>query len=158
MMYLATAINDRDKSLLSGFISLFTWSKAYHSEIIFSDGMSLVCTPKIIGMVQRDSFDFYKWALTPLPIDEAGEKEIREEVAKILETDPKYDYLGAIVGRIFRRVQSSKRWYCSELCGTLLNKHMDGIYDGRWLTPAKLWRRVADKVNQNPDLIRSRMS
>lgn len=99
MMYLATAVND--SSLVSSLISIFTRSRSYHSELVFSDGYAFAISGKSIEMVKR-KYDWYKWHLVPLSMIESHDEElIKKDVQEILASNPKYDWLGAIgeIGR-----------------------------------------------------------
>ena len=73
MMYLATAVND--SSLVSSLISIFTRSRSYHSELVFSDGYAFAISGKRIEMVKRN-YDWYKWHLVPLSMIESHDEEL----------------------------------------------------------------------------------
>lgn len=98
MLWLAVALNDPDKSLVSRIIHACTKSAAYHCELIFTDGKSLIVTPRYIGTGIK-SYNFYNWTLVPIPgIDNVAEADIRQKCEDILAAKPKYDWLGAISG------------------------------------------------------------
>lgn len=148
MMYLATAINDRNSIFIPTVISLLTFGRAYHSELVFSDNRAIVVTPKFIGY-DIHPYDWYEWSLIPLPmITPRQEEVIRKEVDDILVMHPKYDYLGAIFGQLSRKVYSGKnRWYCSELCHHLLRDTIQGMEDDtQFISPTTLWKMVASYV------------
>ena len=157
MMYLATAINDRDDVLIPAVISLFTLGKAYHSELVFSDGNAIVVTPKTFNYVKH-SYDWYEWSLVPLPMISAeDEAKIRKATDDILATKPEYDYVGACLGQLGKVFNSKRRWYCSELCRHLIKDYVPNLGDERkFISPSKLWKRVANSVtdyqpNYTPD-------
>ena len=147
MMYLATAVND--SSLVSSLISIFTRSRSYHSELVFSDGSAFAISGKSIEMVKR-KYDWYKWHLVPLPMVESGDEEfIKKDVQEILESNPKYDWLGAIGGMWCSRLQNPDKWYCSEFCRKELKRFIPTLNnDSKWITPDRLLRIVSKYVDQ----------
>ena len=150
MMYLATAVND--SSLVSSLISIYTRSRSYHSELVFSDGSAFAISGKGIEMVKR-KYDWYKWHLVPLPMVESGDEEfIKKDVQEILESNPKYDWLGAIGGMWCSRLQNPNKWYCSEFCRSELKRFIPTLNnDSKWITPDRLLRIVSEYVDQIDD-------
>lgn len=157
MMFVSIAVNDRDSELIPFVVSLCTWSKAYHCELIFSDGQSLVMDPKGCRFEQR-AIDPYKWVILPLPeITEDQETTLRNKAQQIMQTCKGYDWLGAILGVFLKTdVESPRRWYCSELIAYLLKDHITEFQQGQF-SPGDIWRIVAnhllDWVAANPDTI-----
>ena len=149
-MYLATAVND--SSLVSSLISIYTRSRSYHSELVFSDGSAFAISGKGIEMVKR-KYDWYKWHLVPLPMVESGDEEfIKKDVQEILESNPKYDWLGAIGGMWCSRLQNPNKWYCSEFCRKELKRFIPTLNnDSKWITPDRLLRIVSEYVDQIDD-------
>ena len=147
MMYLATAVND--SSLVSSLISIFTRSRSYHSELVFSDGSAFAISGKRIEMVKRN-YDWYKWHLVPLSMIESHDEElIKKDVQEILASNPKYDWLGAIGGMWCSRLQNPNRWYCSEFCRSELKRFIPTLNnDSKWITPDRLLRIVSEYVDQ----------
>ena len=147
MMYLATAVND--SSLVSSLISIFTRSRSYHSELVFSDGSAFAISGKGIEMVKR-KYDWYKWHLVPLSMIESHDEElIKKDVQEILASNPKYDWLGAIGGMWCSRLQNPNRWYCSEFCRSELKRFIPTLNnDSKWITPDRLLRIVSEYVDQ----------
>ena len=147
MMYLATAVND--SSLVSSLISIFTRSRSYHSELVFSDGYAFAISGKRIEMVKRN-YDWYKWHLVPLSMIESHDEElIKKDVQEILASNPKYDWLGAIGGMWCSRLQNPNRWYCSEFCRSELKRFIPTLNnDSKWITPDRLLRIVSEYVDQ----------
>ena len=150
MMYLATAVND--SSLVSSLISIFTRSRSYHSELVFSDGSAFAISGKGIEMVKR-KYDWYKWHLVPLPMVESGDEEfIKKDVQEILESNPKYDWLGAIGGMWCSRLQNPDKWYCSEFCRKELKRFIPALNnDDKWITPDRLLKIVTEYVCERDD-------
>lgn len=150
MMYLATAVND--SSLVSSLISIFTRSRSYHSELVFSDGYAFAISGKRIEMVKRN-YDWYKWHLVPLSMIESHDEElIKKDVQEILASNPKYDWLGAIGGMWCSRLQNPNRWYCSEFCRSELKRFIPTLNnDSKWITPDRLLRIVSEHVDQIDD-------
>ena len=150
MMYLATAVND--SSLVSSLISIFTRSRSYHSELVFSDGYAFAISGKRIEMVKRN-YDWYKWHLVPLSMIESHDEElIKKDVQEILASNPKYDWLGAIGGMWCSRLQNPNRWYCSEFCRSELKRFIPTLNnDSKWITPDRLLRIVSEYVDQIDD-------
>ena len=152
MMYLATAVND--SSLVSSLISIFTRSRSYHSELVFSDGYAFAISGKSIEMVKRN-YDWYKWHLVPLPMVESGDEEfIKKDVQEILESNPKYDWLGAIGGMWCSRLQNPDKWYCSEFCRKELKRFIPALNnDDKWITPDRLLKIVSEYVSERDDRV-----
>lgn len=150
MMYLATAVND--SSLVSSLISIFTRSRSYHSELVFSDGYAFAISGKRIEMVKRN-YDWYKWHLVPLSMIKSHDEElIKKDVQEILASNPKYDWLGAIGGMWCSRLQNPNRWYCSEFCRSELKRFIPTLNnDSKWITPDRLLRIVSEYVDQIDD-------
>ena len=150
MMYLATAVND--SSLVSSLISIYTRSRSYHSELVFSDGSAFAISGKGIKMVKR-KYDWYKWHLVPLPMVESGDEEfIKKDVQEILESNPKYDWLGAIGGMWCSRLQNPDKWYCSEFCRKELKRFIPALNnDDKWITPDRLLKIVSEYVSERED-------
>lgn len=150
MMYLATAVND--SSLVSSLISIYTRSRSYHSELVFSDGSAFAISGKGIEMVKR-KYDWYKWHLVPLPMVESGDEEfIKKDVQEILESNPKYDWLGAIGGMWCSHLQNPDRWYCSEFCRKELKRFIPALNnDDKWITPDRLLKIVSEYVSKRDD-------
>ena len=150
MMYLATAVND--SSLVSSLISIYTRSRSYHSELVFSDGSAFAISGKGIEMVKR-KYDWYKWHLVPLPMVESGDEEfIKKDVQEILESNPKYDWLGAIGGMWCSRLQNPDKWYCSEFCRKELKRFIPALNnDDKWITPDRLLKIVSEYVSERDD-------
>ena len=150
MMYLATAVND--SSLVSALISIFTRSRSYHSELVFSDGYAFAISGKRIEMVKRN-YGWYKWHLVPLSMIESHDEElIKKDVQEILASNPKYDWLGAIGGMWCSRLQNPNRWYCSEFCRSELKRFIPTLNnDSKWITPDRLLRIVSEYVDQIDD-------
>ena len=149
-MYLATAVND--SSLVSSLISIYTRSRSYHSELVFSDGSAFAISGKGIEMVKR-KYDWYKLHLVPLPMVESGDEEfIKKDVQEILESNPKYDWLGAIGGMWCSRLQNPDKWYCSEFCRKELKRFIPTLNnDDKWITPDRLLKIVSEYVSERED-------
>ena len=149
-MYLATAVND--SSLVSSLISIYTRSRSYHSELVFSDGSAFAISGKGIEMVKR-KYDWYKWHLVPLSMIESGDEEfIKKDVQEILESNPKYDWLGAIGGMWCSRLQNPDKWYCSEFCRKELKRFIPTLNnDNKWITPDRLLKIVSEYVSERDD-------
>lgn len=154
MMHLAVAVNDRSGDMIPFVVSLFTWAKAWHVELIFSDGVTISASPEQVGY-RTAHYGRYKWVLVPLPqISEEDEQQIRDLADDIAIRNPKYDYLGAILGRLVPTAQDSNKWYCSELCRYLLKSKIPSLDDKKWITPDRLWRTVVDDVHKtHPELV-----
>lgn len=147
MLKLAVALNDPNKSIVSRVIHACTKSAAYHCELLFSDGKSLIVTPKYLGIGLK-SYNFYNWALVPIPgIDEETEIDIREKCESILAKKPKYDYLGAISGFFGSKKEKSDKWFCSELIAYLLKPYIPTLDTDKWMTPDRLWKLLSDRID-----------
>ena len=149
MISVAVAVNDRDRGMIPLIVSLFTWSKAYHVELVFSDGKSVVAEPKGIHWGDH-KFDPYTWVMMPLPqITKEQEIKIREEAESIINAEPKYDWCGAIFGAFMNTSFNQKdRWYCSELVAYLLRGVIPEFIKESQFTPAEVWKVVANRLIQ----------
>lgn len=144
MMCVAIAVNNRNPQLIPTLVSLFTWSKAYHCELIFSNGKSLVVDPSGVYWSEAE-FDPYQWVVLPLPqVTPEAEAKILSEAQSIIEKKPKYDWLGAIFGKFAKFLDREDRWFCSELTAYLLRDQLPKFDYDRWISPAGVWRVVAD--------------
>lgn len=147
MMFVAVAVNARDARLIPTCISLFTWAKAYHVELVFSDGTAIIADPSGVRMDSNPSYDFYKWAFVPLPnITHTDEISIRQEAENIARHQSKYDYLGALFGWLGSSRKNNDKWYCSELVAHLLEPYFPQFGEYSWITPQQLWKVVSNKV------------
>lgn len=152
MMYVAVALNGRSSELIPALVSLFTWSKAYHCELVFSDGYAVVCDPLGVRIEKRE-YDHYRWCFVPLPmINEPEEESIRVEAERLVSLNPKYDYLGALLGRFHANFQNKNKWFCSEITQYLLKPYIYGLNTDEWMSPGDVWKITADYITLNyPD-------
>ena len=147
MLHVAVAINDKDKSIIPVLVSVFTLSKCYHTELVFTDGQVLTTDPKGTRFIERE-YDRFHWVLIPVPwINHIEEKEIRERAEEIIKTQPKYDWLGAIFGGIHSSIENPKKWFCSELCASLLRKYTPPLDVDKWWSPEKLWKALSEYLD-----------
>ena len=147
MLRLAVALNDPNKSLVSRIIHACTKSAAYHCELVFTDGRSLIVTPRYIGMGIR-SYNFYNWTLVPIPgVDNVAEADIRQKCEDILATKPKYDWLGATSGFFGSKKEDSSKWFCSELIAYLLKPYIPTLNTNKWMTPDRLWKLISERID-----------
>ena len=146
MLSVAIAINDRNNKVVPFVVSLFTWAKAYHCELVFSDGQSVIADPRGVYWSKRD-YDPYQWILLPLfEISADEEAEIRKAAEEVIASHAGYDWLGAILGRFSSSFDDPSKWYCSELTAYLLRNHVPTLNTEEWITPQKLWRKTADHL------------
>ena len=158
MLHLAVAINDKDRNLIPVIVSLFTLSKAYHTELVFTDNTVLICDPSGIRFGTR-VYDRYHWVLVPLPwITKTQEKEIRAHCEEIVAGKPKYDWLGAIFGGLASCFDNPRKWFCSELCRYVLKDFTASLADEStilckfrktWWTPELLWRTLSEYLDNH---------
>lgn len=142
MLHVAILINDTDKSLLPMIVRKFTRSVATHVELVFSDGVATIVTPKCIELAKRsDKYDMYHWVMIPLPdITPMQESLIRARAKEIYDKKPKYDYLGAISGFFGSSRQNKNKWYCGELVVELLSPYIPELSTLDWAIPEDIWR------------------
>lgn len=142
MLHVAVLINDPNKSFLSTLVQLFTKSVASHVELVFSDGIATIVTPKEVALDKRPyDYDLYHWVMIPLPdITPAQEYIIRTKAREIFYSKPKYDYLGAISGFFGSSRQNKHKWYCGELVAELLGDYIPELKELKWATPEHVWR------------------
>lgn len=125
--YLAKYGNTYDKA-----ISITTFSKYSHCELVFSDGMCGSASPRDGGVrLKKITLDDH-WHVFDLPTD-LDEDFIRYWFA--VNDDLKYDWIGAIASVVNIDLSSEGKRYCSQICGDLL-----------WLdttiTPGGLFRKL----------------
>lgn len=154
MMKIAFAVNSRNSAIMPWFISMFTWSKVYHSEIIFSDDKTITAHPDGgVEFLDNIDYDYYHWIVLPLPwIDDIEERHIRKEAERIVASGAKYDYIGAVLGPIWPHMQDNNKWFCSELCAHLLYNASLTIWEDagrgvRWFTPERIWRNLSEEIS-----------
>ena len=146
MMHLAVNINDEQHNVTSVIINIFTKSKAYHVEPVFSDGYAYRASSKRMGFVKED-YNYYEWLLIPLPfVSEVEESIIRKWFEDLNETQPEYDYLGAISGVFGSDREDPTKWYCGELCVKAFGRHIPELTQLKWATPEKVWKYTSDHV------------
>ena len=148
MMHVAIAVNDRDKTLISTAISILTWSKSYHCELIFTNGD--VCSVDPTNGVHWTTrvYDRYHWILLPLPwINHKDEKIIRKWCEDKVESNAQYDYLRALFGN-FCPVDDPLKWYCAELVVEAISPFLPEVFSvDKWYSPNDIWKILADKLN-----------
>lgn len=158
MLHLAVAINDKDRDLIPIFVSIFTLSKSYHTELVFTDGTALICDPTGVRFGTR-TYDRYHWVIIPLPwITRSQEREIRAHAEEIVLSKPKYDWLGAIFGGLTSWFDNPHKWFCSELCCYVLRDFTPALqedaesihrYGKIWWTPELLWRTLSEYLDDH---------
>lgn len=153
MMKIAFSLNKRDPEITSFLISLFTWSKCFHCELIFSDGKSLRCDSNGVYWSTRPH-PYYLWTVLPLPdINEEQENMLRARAEKIVASNAKYDWFGAILGKFSPYWNNLDRWFCSELCVHLLNLVYADINEltdttKKYWTPEMLWKEIGTHLTK----------
>lgn len=147
MLHVAILINDPDKSLISTIIRRFTRSVAIHAELVFSDGVATIVTPRQVELTKRpNKYDMYHWVMIPLPdITPMQEYLIRAKAEEIYCKNPKYDYLGAISGFFGSSRQNKNKWYCGELVVELLSPYIPKLNTLSWAIPEDIWRALTIK-------------
>lgn len=150
MVSLAFSLNKRDPELTSFLISLFTWSKCFHCELIFSDKKVLRCDNKGIYWTEA-IHPYYLWTVLPLPtITTEQEQSMREKAEQLVASKAKYDWTGAILGSFSPYFNSPERWFCSELCAYLLTDALPMIFTDpkKYWTPGNLWKAIGAYLSQ----------
>lgn len=144
-MSIAFAINNSNKKLIPTIISIYTFSKYYHCELVFSDNKTLCCSVKGLQWLNRD-YTKNNWEVLPLnKISGVQEYQIREEAADIFLNYKGYDWIAAVLGRLNYRINDTNRWFCSELCAHLLEPYYDAITRTRWWSPDALYKAIKNK-------------
>ena len=147
MMYLAVAIHDRDKKIIPTIVSLFTWSKAYHCELGFSDYSVISSDITDDVHFKVPNYDQWGWILLPLPwITKEQEAAIKDKATEIVANKADYDLLGAIFGKFAKIFDRSNAYYCTELCAELLAPYTSEIDPQQWYSPDELWKVISDKL------------
>lgn len=147
MLHVAILINDPDQELVSTIIRKFTRSVAIHAELVFSDGVATIVTPKQVELAKRPGkYDKYHWVMIPLQdITPLQEYLIRARAIEIYAEKPKYDYLGAISGFFGSSRQNKNKWYCGELVVELLSPYIPELNALDWAIPEDIWRTLTLK-------------
>lgn len=109
------------KSIFSRAICLWTRKKHYHTELVFSSGISFSAKPE----ENRTRFKYIQydenWDFIHLQISEEEEQLILEFC--ISENDCKYDWVGIILTQVIPLSRQSRtKWFCSEICTAALQK------------------------------------
>lgn len=107
-------------NILGFLISLRTFGKYAHCEFVLND-MVYLSNP---GGIRKKKFKYKKYMdlfEIKIPLD----KELFLKEFEKLEGKG-YDYVGVLIGQLFNiDIDSSNRYFCSELCLYLLNKLTD---------------------------------
>jgi len=148
MLHLAVAINDKNNNLIPKIVSLFTYSVAYHTELVFSDGKAIFASHKAgITWVERE-YNPYNWVNVPLPwIGRHEQILIREWCNDLVQQDAQYDWAGAIFGGFWNNIEDPNKWFCSELCAAAIREYTPPIKeagDKKWWSPKDLWKVCSD--------------
>ena len=148
MIHLAVAINDKDDRLIPKLVSLFTFSAAYHTELVFSNGDAIFASHTSgVTWVQRD-YNPYNWVNIPLPwIGRREQVFVREWCDALVQQDAQYDWSGAIFGGIWNNIEDPNRWFCSELCAAAIRDYTPPIAaygTKKWWSPRELWKVCSD--------------
>lgn len=153
MMKIAFAIHKRDRSIIPFIVSLFTWSKAYHCELVFSDGYT-VSTDVSHGVYLRYAkYDTYHWVLLPLPwITQSAENSIRNTANKLIENKSGYDLMGAIFGSISKYFNDPNNYFCTELCSSLLQPWTSDFKQS-WYNPDEIWKIISNRLDKYSFLV-----
>lgn len=148
MLHAMFAVNSRDKTIMPAVISLFTWSKCYHVELLFTDNMALTSTPKGgVHFIER-RYDTYNWVALPIPWVKARHaKEIRRWGESLVEAKTQYDFSGAVFGRFSKKMDNPKKYFCSELVAEALRQYSDFLRNDRWYSPEMLWQSLSNHLS-----------
>ena len=153
MMHIAFAIHERNKSIIPTIVSLFTWSKAYHCQLVFSDGVAITTDISKDVHFTETTYDKWHWVLLPLPwITEEQENDIRITSSVLVENRADYDLIGAIFGRLSKWFNNSGDYFCTELCAELLSTYTPELFKDTWYNPDDIWKIINDKLmKEYPD-------
>lgn len=147
MMKLAIEVNAYSGDWLANLVSLFTRSRAFHVEPVFSDGVAFVATPSFTGLSSH-AYDKYHWVLIDCPwIDAEEEKKQRVWAESVVLKDIKYDYLGAISGFFGSDREDPNKWYCGEVCAKIFGDTVPELKELKWAIPDKVWEIIAKKAD-----------
>ena len=119
------------EEIINKYASMFEVERSIYAVMLkASDGVTITADPQGIRYLKDQVYDHYKWVMLPLPqIDATAEAKIHKLADTIVERHPKYDYLGAILGRFSATLEDSDKWYCSELCRYLLKDEISSLKD-----------------------------
>jgi len=132
-------------SYVDKLISIFTFGKYSHTELVFSDGMCFGISGRSEG-ARFKKIDLVpeRWTLVKLDVTNFNETRIREKAEKI--TGVEYDYLGAFTcGILPMCIHRKSKLFCSEATTDLIR----GYYGYAFLTkgckysPMKLYRALS---------------
>lgn len=148
MIHLAVAINDKDNRLIPKLVSIFTFSAAYHTELVFSNGDAIFASYKVGVTWVRREYNPYYWVNIPLPwIKDEDQIRIRQWCDTLVQQGAEYDWLGAIFGGIWNNIEDPNRWFCSELCAVAIRQYTPPIAaygTDKWWSPKDLWKVCSD--------------
>ena len=153
MMHIAFAIHERNKSIIPTIVSLFTWSKAYHCQLVFSDGVAITTDISKDVHFTETTYDKWHWILLPLPwITEEDENNIRIASDVLVKNHAGYDLVGAIFGRFSKWFDTKGEYFCTELCAELLSMYTPELFSDTWYNPDEIWKIINDKLmKEYPD-------
>jgi uncharacterized protein YycO len=110
--------------IFSKLICLWTWSKYYHVEAIFSDGTTFGALPKgdmRTNYEKNKKYDPYYWDLIEVPHTKEEEDVLRKWCDS--EVGCKYDWNGILFSQVLGlRREHPNKWFCSELCTAMEKK------------------------------------
>lgn len=161
MLHAMFTVNATNKSkLLPFFISLFTWGKVYHCELLFTNGISLTTSLEDgVHWVKRTynpqdwmkcTYNPYDWVAIPLPwIPRKHEKTIKQWADNLIESGARYDTRRALFGGLFPKVNDTSAYFCSELLAESLAPYTPGLDGSKWYTPNDLWKLLSEFLINN---------
>jgi hypothetical protein len=120
---------------LDKFVGLWTRGKYSHCELVFSDGMCFSSSPRDGGTrFKAIEINPKHWDIVEVSTDK--EVEIRQWCES--QCGLKYDWLGILGLAIHLPIENRKKWYCSEICITVLN--LFGVLDCcRLMNPSRFY-------------------
>ena len=146
-------------TLIDKLINIWTGFYGYsHSEIVFDkiyghpkDKYMCCSSSPRDGEIRFDGIDIYSrhWELIDIPEIETPQQE--QEIYDFLKTleGAKYDWKGIFLTFVFSFInkQDDKKWWCSEICGFVINKYVNENFKYR-ISPNKLAKKL--KATKQP--------
>lgn len=141
-------------NLYGKIIRFLTNSPYSHCLLQFSDGSSFSSSHADGGSCFQDKentekliADIEAWDSISLPwISPAQEKRIYLFCRQ--EDSCEYDYFGVLFGWLNSRYQNPDKWFCSEICLSVILPFTKGIRD-QWYSPGALYNAVRDALVWN---------
>lgn len=141
IFYKASQGNIYDK-----MIAAATCGRYSHVEIKFNDGICFSSSPRDGGTrFKQINVSPKNWDIVNLKISSEQENNVRFFCEK--EVDKEYDWLAISCFLLPVNVNDAKKWYCSEICSTVLIKEKILYTKNDKFSPSSLYKIVKEQYD-----------